>query len=459
MTPPPVAHVGPSVEADSSSPAPAAPGPRRRWQRRSADPAAARPFLVAIAGGGAVAEAARVIGPCVRVGAGDIAEDLLLDKMLRDVADGAYSRGLAVLPSETFGSAAARLRDVTPPGLSCRRGLALASQEAVRLHTRLALRCARLAGAFEEVERPWCMVGEDVAPTEPTPFGLPEVAAITGSRKTNYLFLEEPGRHVSPMVRVVFGGVPFRANACDVLDCALSRWLRTRGSGVAAAPSMPQRPAAGSGASFDRVIMTTKLRGELADAKERREAEDAASRAGFRNTFDAVSRIPGHARLGAIMADLLEKLLSESRDIEVMPLQLAPGQLAREEVAAIESRAEPLLHLPRELMGKVLGLMDVGPIRTDDCDTCVRFHILHPWAQVAGDRGADVCRCIWEGAGAGMAVDPLGAGGRASNAKERRGTLTSTRLTGRTTSTRSPWQISRRSRPKVGSPSTRTSTR
>lgn len=73
---------------------------------------------------------------------------------------------------------------------------------------------------------PWCMLGEGTAPAEPTPFALPEIVAIVGTRVVNYLFLEEPDGLAPTMVRAVFGGGLFRANSCDVLDCTLSRWLR-----------------------------------------------------------------------------------------------------------------------------------------------------------------------------------------------------------------------------------------
>lgn len=63
----------------------------------------------------------------------------------------------------------------------------------MRYHTLLALRCAHLACAFEEGGRPWAIVGGDAAPPEPSPFSLPEIESVVGTRKVHYLFLQELG--------------------------------------------------------------------------------------------------------------------------------------------------------------------------------------------------------------------------------------------------------------------------
>lgn len=377
-----------------------------------ADVSGRRATVVALDGGGAVAEAVGIGESSKYIKAGELAVDLTFDRIVQDVKAGFHARGVFVLPPDTFGPGAERLRDRDEgrPGIYGRKGLPPAANESVRYHMLLALRCAHLAWSFEEAGRPWCMVGGDVAPPEPTPLALPEVAAIAGTRKVQYLFVEEPADRSAPMVRVVFGGVAFRASGCDVLDCAFGRWLRARKVPEAPAHGHEVAESRGPRAASDRVVMTTKLRGESVDAKERREAEDADSLAGHRNTFDAVSRIEGHAKLGAVMADLCVKFLTECPELENLLLQLASGKLSRDEVKAAEEQVAPLVQRPRAVLGKVLGVKDVDPIRTGDCDTCIRGHILHRWAQIAGDPGADVCRWVWDGAGMGMAAAPDGAG-------------------------------------------------
>ena len=76
-----------------------------------------------------------------------------------------------------------------------------------------------------------------------------------------------------------------------------------------------------------------------------------------------------------------------------------------------EQKLDDLLVVLRQLLGKVLGCVDVDTISIQDYDTVIRARLLYRWAVVAQDPGADVCSWCWDGAPSGVECRPDEADG------------------------------------------------
>ncbi|CAK0826967.1 unnamed protein product, partial [Prorocentrum cordatum] len=131
------------------------------------------------------------------------------------------------------------------------------------------------------------------------------------------------------------------------------------------------RDDAGSVRDLDGgIACAAQLRETKLDAKQIRRRGGAASLVGLRRAARVVAELPGRAKLGGILAPLF----GAGFDRKPQLVQL-------------------ILHMP-----------------SGACSSCIRGRLMQRWAAVAGDPGACVREWPRGGVGAGMALDPLGAG-------------------------------------------------
>ncbi len=185
--------------------------------------------------------------------------------------------------------------------------------------------------------------------------------------------------------------------------------IRARGSGSPLGPV--DGPAARPADALvlpvvrPRVDPTVRLRPEQPDPRAEREYEDENCVAGLRDTAEAIERVPGHARLGAVLWDFFTLALDRRPELEkciheALAEGLDPGR-RKELEAEIDRLVDPV----RGDLGRVLGCDDLGPV-TGDCSTQIRAGLLRRWADLAGDPGAGVTDWLRRGAAAGIEEDP-----------------------------------------------------
>ena len=160
-----------------------------------------------------------------------------------------------------------------------------------------------------------------------------------------------------------------------------------------------------------RISFTTKLRGEQMNAKEVKQDEDRRSLCGLRNTFEAVSRLPGHLKLGSIFGEFFRGILWKNPRLHKLLVSLGSGDVPEDEQNEARIELEDLVLPIRQKLSKILLCSHSGPVNNDECDTDIRAELLRRWATVARDPGVGVCNWLSRGANAGLSADPEGIDG------------------------------------------------
>ena len=117
----------------------------------------------------------------------------------------------------------------------------------------------------------------------------------------------------------------------------------------------------------------------------------------------------GHARLGSVVADFLRRCVRDRPRALPLILEIVGGRLDDAELEKASAELDGIADQIRPVLGHVLGEKDVGEVSSATCSTCIRGRLLHRLAYLAADPGAELCAWLWDGAGAGIAVDPVAA--------------------------------------------------
>ena len=137
--------------------------------------------------------------------------------------------------------------------------------------------------------------------------------------------------------------------------------------------------------------------------KTSKQDEDRRSLCGLRNTSEAISRLPGHVKLGSILGEFFRKTLWEN--------SLCSGTVHEEKQNASRKELEDLVVPIRQKLSKILLCTHSGPVNNNECDTDIRAELLRIWATFGRDPGVGVCDWLTQGAYVGISADPKGIDG------------------------------------------------
>ncbi|CAK0821560.1 unnamed protein product, partial [Prorocentrum cordatum] len=310
-------------------------------------------------------------------GVHDIREDIVFEGVLEEIRCGTFAAVHLEPPRTTFdvsvpgpraegrGGARKRLRGCGPPEIYGLRGLTPQEKDGVRGDTLLAIRSFDIGRLCSALGIPWGLRSPAQPPGSPSMFALPEAESLMELAGVGDVTIGV-GPQLSSILR---GSVPAAGFP----------------SAVASVEELHQRLAE--------------------DPKQRRRAEDEQPLGGLRNAADAVAKINGHCRLGPLLRQYFDKFLDRRPDVE-HDILLAVSQQASGGAAADHRGPCPSsVDTARRGLQRILQAESGCEIDTGVYSTCIRGHLLHRWAKVAGDPGADAARWLWEGAPAGLEAD------------------------------------------------------
>ena len=166
--------------------------------------------------------------------------------------------------------------------------------------------------------------------------------------------------------------------------------------------------AAGSSADATiapSVVFVTPLRPQAPAPREVRRHEDEECFGGLRNVVKVVRRLPKHEQFGRILSKVFDGYL---RDFPQVKAAIVSAVSTDDKPSAFIGPDLPDLDECRRRLAKTLGgNPDTRPCVSSTCSTSIRGHLLHRWAEVVEDPARQVCAWCWEGAPAGIVLDPV----------------------------------------------------
>ena len=352
----------------------------------------------------------------------DILEDTVWDGVAIRILNGIYDACLIAAPTSTSGVARGGQggdRGVAPPAVRGEfspdiyglPGLSPHDKEIVRKGTLLALRSRQAAGVFCDLGRPWAWEAPAVETGCPSIFKLPEVLELDSVPGVRDFMLPRRVLRAGCLKNAAVKSfklcldLPCETDLnLEVARAVVAAILASRGDATAPTPQVRQLPAQHAGQP--RVQFANPLRGRTGQDIEAKAMEDWNCLAGMRDCARAVQRLPGILKAGAIVNQLLDKVLSSDATLAPSVSELLSGRMDDDALQLASARLDEALGRPRDLLGKILGCSDVSAVDGEVHSTGIRARLLHRWAVVAQDPGAGAATWCWEGAPAGVTSFP-----------------------------------------------------
>ena len=235
----------------------------------------------------------------------DITEDIAFDYLLNEIDDLLFRFCVMIAPTVTFNT---HSRDKDTTEIYGRKNINADDKNEIRKETLIIVRMGI----------PW-MIGAP-ASDGPSPFDVPEIKKLLTFKGVYATKIE----HARLLGNIDFSTAGGRADE----NYFLSAWRENSSKSgddwafpilrLMSEKNLPVSPPLDEPAEFQdtppvqRISFTTKLRGEQMNAKEVKQDEDRRSLCGLRNTSEAVSRLPGHLKLGSILGEFFRGILRKN---------------------------------------------------------------------------------------------------------------------------------------------------
>jgi hypothetical protein len=309
----------------------------------------------------------------------DLNRQEVWERLHKRICAAEFVRVSAVLPSSTFTPELRGLEGKKLYGIDLRGD----DRERVRKETLSVLRVAAMIQSSRSVVgSSWVLMGPVAKVGQPSPWNLPPVSSLCAGASTFDSIIPAPaGEETS--VRMV----SYHTGA------ATSSWETDSPFRLLLPQNLQARP---------RVLPTSQLRGP--DARQRREEEEEKTIGGMRCTARSVFRVPGHLVWGPKACRVFDEFLDGNPDLERRLLALLNGEKVplpdRSEYAELRSRLYSMFYAGFKAQGRTYEDRGDPP----DCE--IDADLMKIWTLVSGDPGISSVDWLWDGAPAGILLQP-----------------------------------------------------